>query len=71
MPTLAVIFGITIFMNFDDHPPPHFHARSGGIKASYTLDGELLNGSLSTTQNKQVREWAQLHRDELERAWEH
>jgi hypothetical protein len=27
VPTISRFFGITIAMFFDDHGPPHFHAR--------------------------------------------
>jgi len=30
MPTISEFFGIVILMFFDDHAPPHFHARYGG-----------------------------------------
>jgi hypothetical protein len=29
MPEIARFYGVTIFMYFDDHPPPHLHARHG------------------------------------------
>ena len=27
MPTLSRFYGIVIFINYNDHQPPHFHAR--------------------------------------------
>ena len=27
MPTISRFYGIVIFMNYNDHNPPHFHAR--------------------------------------------
>jgi hypothetical protein len=27
MPTLSTFYGIKITMNYNDHPPPHFHAE--------------------------------------------
>jgi hypothetical protein len=29
MPTISFFYGIAIQMFFDDHNPPHFHARYG------------------------------------------
>lgn len=29
MPTISTFYGILIRMFFNDHPPPHFHARYG------------------------------------------
>ena len=34
MPTIAYFYGIMIQMFYDDHQPPHFHARYGGAKPS-------------------------------------
>jgi len=38
MPTLSRFFGIVITMNWDDHPPPHFHARYAEHEAVVRLD---------------------------------
>lgn len=27
MPSVSRFYGILIFMNYNDHQPPHFHAR--------------------------------------------
>jgi hypothetical protein len=27
MPTISRFYGIVIFTNYNDHHPPHFHAR--------------------------------------------
>jgi len=70
MPTIFVIDGVTISMNFDEHPPPHFHARIAEHAATYLLDGTLLSGSLPLNKDKVVREWAKTRRTALEKAWE-
>ena len=33
MPRICSFYGIVIVMYFDDHPPPHFHARYGEHEA--------------------------------------
>ncbi len=38
MPTLSRFFGIVITMNWDDHPPPHFHARYSEHEGVVRLD---------------------------------
>jgi Domain of unknown function (DUF4160) len=41
MPTIAYFYGIMIQMYYDDHQPPHFHARYGDAKAIVRLsDGD-------------------------------
>ena len=43
MPTIAWFYGIAIQMYYNDHEPPHFHARYGRPKAIFRLsDGEIL-----------------------------
>lgn len=54
MPVLSIFFGIIITMNFDDHNPPHFHARYGEYKATFTLNGDLLQGDLPKKQLRLV-----------------
>lgn len=72
MPRISFFYGITIamFWNERDHPLAHFHAEYGGSVASVDLEGNVLGGSLSDRRLRLVREWAQLHRDELLANWE-
>lgn len=70
MPKLSEFFGISIYMYWRDHGPPHFHARYGGEKASISIeDLTLLAGRLSPRALGLVMEWAALHQDELRDAW--
>jgi len=58
-------------MFFDEHNPPHFHARYGGDKASIEIDSlRVLEGSLPPRVLGLVIEWASQHRDELFTNWE-
>ena len=71
MPTLSRFFGIVITMNWDDHSPPHFHARYAEHEAVVrldTLDVEI--GSLPRRALALVLEWAALHRAELWDNWD-
>jgi hypothetical protein len=66
MPRISEFYGIVIEMYFDDHPPPHFHARYSGDEAVIAIDtGEVLVGSLPLRALRLVREWLAQHRDEL------
>jgi hypothetical protein len=53
-----------------EHPVALFHASYEGYEASIDLDGNVLGGSLPPRALHLVREWAQLHRDELLANWE-
>lgn len=70
MPTISRFSGITISMYFDDHQPPHFHARSGGFNAKIRTDTlELLVGDLPRRELRLVLAWAELHASELQDNW--
>jgi hypothetical protein len=59
-----------ITMYYDDHPPPHFHARYGGYQAQIGIQPlTFLNGSLPPRVVGQVFEWAQTHQEELLDDW--
>jgi Domain of unknown function (DUF4160) len=59
MPIISTFFGIIIRMYFGDHNPPHFHAELQGEKATFTFDGQLRSGNISSaTARKLVRDWA-------------
>lgn len=71
MPRISAFYGIVIAMYFDDHPPPHFHAKYGGHEAQIEiLTGQMLNGDLPRRALGLVREWVEIHRDELLLDWE-
>jgi hypothetical protein len=71
VPTISRFYGITIQMFFKEHGVPHFHARYGGEVAVFTVEPfERIRGGLPRRAERLVREWADLHRDELLRNWE-
>ncbi len=71
MPRLSEFYGIAIYMYWVDHPPPHFHAFYAGDEAVVTIaDGSVIAGSIPRTALRLVREWAELHRTELETNWD-
>lgn len=70
MPAVSQFFGIVIYMYFNDHPPPHFHAEYGGSEALYEIETlRVYKGKLSHRAHNLVIEWADLHRDELMENW--
>ena len=44
MPTVAVIDGIKIEFYFDEHPPPHFHAKYAEYRAVIRIDRSATQG---------------------------
>jgi len=70
MPEISRFFGIVISMYFNDHQPPHFHARYGSSVVRVGIEtGLLLSGSFPPRALGLVTEWAALHRDELLANW--
>jgi hypothetical protein len=55
----ARFLGIIIYMYYDDHPPPHFHARYGRHIAVIDIDTlAVLRGRLPPRALGLVIEWA-------------
>ena len=70
MPEICRFYGIVIAMYWNDHGVPHFHAKYGGQRASFSIsDLRLLEGGLPPRVTALVLEWAFLHRDELMENW--
>lgn len=71
MPYVSMFFGIIIRMFHNEHNPPHFHAEYQGQRGLFDFNGEVIKGNLkSKTAQKLIKEWALLHKEELELNWE-
>jgi len=70
MPTISRFFGIVIAMYFDDHVPPHFHARHSDGAAKIRIDTlEVIDSTLGRRQLRLVLAWAELHQAGLLENW--
>ncbi len=70
MPQISRFFGIIIAMYFDDHNPPHFHAKYGAEEALISIkDFSVIQGSIPSRALGMVIEWASLHQNELMINW--
>jgi hypothetical protein len=57
-------------MFFNDHAPPHFHARYGEFEATIDIDTlDVSQGELPGRALNLVQEWAIIHREELLEDW--
>jgi len=71
MPKISEFYGISIFMYYRDHPPPHFHAQYAGQQVLISIDsGDVISGTVPSRALGMVREWAKLRRAELAADWE-
>ena len=71
MPRISSFYGITVFMYYDEHGVPHFHAEYAGTRASIAVGTlAVLAGSLPPRALRLVQEWAEEHEAELAANWE-
>ena len=70
MPEISRFLGIVIYMLYDDHRPPHFHARYGEYNVSVEINSGVVEGRFPRRALRAVMEWHELHRDELLADWE-
>ena len=67
MPEISRFLGIVIAMYYNEHNPPHFHARYGNFKIEISIKTlTILAGKLPPKALGLVMEWATLHQDDLE-----
>ena len=70
MPEISRFLGIVIAIYFKDHGIPHFHAKYGGQRASFSInDLRLIEGKLPPRVVSLILEWAFQHREELLENW--
>jgi hypothetical protein len=70
MPELSSFLGIVIMMYFNDHNPPHFHAKYNEYRAAITISNlSILEGNLPPRILGLVMEWAEIHKEELMDDW--
>jgi hypothetical protein len=69
MPTISRFYGIVIFMNYNDHLPPHFHARYQDQEIIVEVESGLVQGKMSRRALRMVLEWSEKYQEELMRNW--
>jgi hypothetical protein len=70
LPKISEFFGISIYVYYRDHGPPHFHALYGGDEVLVSIDDlSILEGKLSPRAMGLITEWATLHQKELQAVW--
>ena len=73
MPVLSRFYGIVIRMYFmqSEHNPPHIHALyNDDVAAINIITGEVIEGALPPKALAMVKEWIELHKNELKEIWE-
>lgn len=71
MPEISRFFGIIISMYFDEHNPPHFHARYGKDYVAIEIKSlQVIEGKLPPRVLGLIMEWAFQHQEDLLNNWE-
>jgi hypothetical protein len=69
MPELSRFLGIVIFMNFNEHNPPRFHAKYGEYDLIVEINSGVIEGKFPKRALNLVMEWYEIHKDELLQDW--
>jgi hypothetical protein len=70
VPIISTFLGIVITMYWDDHLPPHFHAKYGEYEVIVNILDGVVEGRFPRRALNLVLEWYELHKDELLEDWE-
>jgi hypothetical protein len=70
VPELSRFYGIVVFMNYNDHDPPHFHARYQEQEVSVEIQSGIVQGTMSKRALKMLIEWLEQHQAELADNWQ-
>ncbi len=70
MPCVSEFYGIAIYMYYNDHAPPHFHALYGESEALFNIGNlSILKGNVPRRVRALVVEWGSTHSQELSENW--
>ena len=69
MPEISRFLGIVIYMLYDDHVPPHFHAQYGEYKIRVEIDTGTVEGRFPRRALSAVMDWYLIYRDNLLEDW--
>jgi len=70
MPELCRFLGIVIYLVYDDHLPPHFHAEYGEFKVTVEIATGVVEGRFPKRALRALLEWHEIYRDRLIEDWE-
>lgn len=70
MPEISRFLGIVIYMLFNEHNPPHFHAQYGDYKISVDILTGVVDGKFPKRALNAVLEWYELYKTQLLEDWE-
>ncbi|MCX7004446.1 MAG: DUF4160 domain-containing protein [bacterium] len=69
MPEICRFLGIVIYMLYNDHSPPHFHAEYGEYKISVDINSGVVEGRFPRRALSAVIDWYMVSKDALLEDW--
>jgi len=69
VPEICRFLGIVIYMLYDDHSPPHFHAEYGDYKIAIDIVSGVVEGRFPRRALSAVMEWHAMHKEALLEDW--
>lgn len=69
MPVVSRFYGIVVFLNYNDHNPPHFHARYQDQEVTFEIQSGIVTGTMSRRALQMLFEWAGQHQQALMDNW--
>jgi hypothetical protein len=70
MPEISRFLGIVVYMLYDDHRPPHFHAEYGEYRVTVEIGSGVVEGRFPRRALAALMDWYLEHRAELAEDWE-
>jgi hypothetical protein len=71
VPRISSFHGVDVYMYYNDHLPPHFHAMHGDDEVLIEFNPpQVYLGSLPRKVLREVLKWARLHPAELDDNWQ-
>jgi len=70
MPEICRFLGISIYMYYKDHTPPHFHAQYNEYAITVEIETGVVEGRFPKRALSAVLEWLDIHKDELIKNWQ-
>ena len=67
---ISKFFGIIITMYWDDHNPPHFHAKYGEYEVVVEIKTGAVSGKIPARVVGLIQEWRTLNEQALMEDWE-
>lgn len=72
MPTVAILFGMSVMFFYNDHEPPHMHVEGPDFSAKMDLADLSISevqGTMRSGEIRRLRAWARRHQSELWDNW--